>query len=155
MSQIAINENDLKYGELEETTLAQRLKKAKLLKGLTQEKLALKTGLSRSTMVLIRCFLLFLEIKHSLYLKDTYSGVLFNFVIIISWFIIFRDSNDWIKAFIYVLCIILIIISLYWLSGNYNSIQSYFESPRKNNTLIIKQNYVLNKNYTEFINQSI
>lgn len=49
MSQIAINENDLKYGELEENTLAQRLKKAKLLKGLTQEQLALKTGLSRST----------------------------------------------------------------------------------------------------------
>lgn len=49
MSQIAINENDLKYGELEENTLAQRLKKAKLLKGLTQEQLALSTGLSRST----------------------------------------------------------------------------------------------------------
>lgn len=49
MSQIAINENDLKYGELEENTLAQRLKKAKLLKGLTQEQLALNTGLSRST----------------------------------------------------------------------------------------------------------
>lgn len=49
MSQIAINENDLKYGDLEENTLAQRLKKAKLLKGLTQEQLALNTGLSRST----------------------------------------------------------------------------------------------------------
>lgn len=49
MSQIAINENYLKYGELEENTLAQRLKKAKLLKGLTQEQLALIAGLSRST----------------------------------------------------------------------------------------------------------
>lgn len=49
MSQIAINENDLKYSELEENTLAQRLKKAKLLKGFTQEQLALNTGLSRAT----------------------------------------------------------------------------------------------------------
>lgn len=47
--QIAINENKLKYGNLEEKTLAQRLKKAKLLKGLTQEQLALNTGLSRAT----------------------------------------------------------------------------------------------------------
>lgn len=104
-------------------------------------------------MILVRGFLLFLEIRYSLHLKGTYSSILFNFVIIISGFIIFIDSNDWIKVFVYAFCIIVMVVSLYWLSGNYDSRQSYFESPRKSNTLIINQNYVLNKNYTEFYKQ--
>lgn len=37
------------YSDLKENTFAERLKKAKMLKGLTQEQLALATGLSRST----------------------------------------------------------------------------------------------------------
>lgn len=49
LSQIAINENKLNYGDLEENTFAQRLKKAKMLKGLTQVELSLRTGLSRAT----------------------------------------------------------------------------------------------------------
>lgn len=48
-TQIAINENELFYSNLSEVSFAERFKKAKMLKGLTQQQLAKETGLSRST----------------------------------------------------------------------------------------------------------
>jgi len=47
--QIAIIENELMYDDLPCNTLAERIKKAKFIEGLTQENLAKLTGLSRST----------------------------------------------------------------------------------------------------------
>jgi DNA-binding XRE family transcriptional regulator len=49
LSQIAIDENKLMYSDLPENTFAEKIKKAKMLKGLTQEELSKVTGLSRST----------------------------------------------------------------------------------------------------------
>ena len=41
--------NDLLYGDMPTNTLSERMKKAKLIKGLTQYQLSKLTGLSRST----------------------------------------------------------------------------------------------------------
>lgn len=49
MFQIAIDINELIYGDLPTKTLADRIKKAKLILDITQEELAEKTGLSRHT----------------------------------------------------------------------------------------------------------
>lgn len=49
LNQIAINSNEMLYDNLPQNTFAQKLKKAKILKGFTQEKLSQLTGLSRST----------------------------------------------------------------------------------------------------------
>lgn len=46
LSQIAIDINEFFYGDLPTKTLADRIKKAKLIKGITQKELALKSGLS-------------------------------------------------------------------------------------------------------------
>lgn len=49
MFEIAINENTLYYSDLPTQTFSQRLTKAKLLKGYTQNDLVKLTGLSKST----------------------------------------------------------------------------------------------------------
>lgn len=49
MFQIAINWNNLQYSDLPCNTFAERLKKAKLIAGFTQETLAKATGLSKAT----------------------------------------------------------------------------------------------------------
>jgi len=101
-------------------------------------------------LVIIKFILWILEIKYDLYLIGSYTVILFNFIIIFMGFFCFKKQDLSIKTLLYSIIIVFLIGNLYFLWGDLDSVELYFESPSKTNTLIIHEVTGFYDGYSDF-----